>query len=62
MADIIIVVVVAVLLGAAIRYIIKEKKRGTRCIGCPDAGNCMKQNSGCTCSVCGHSEDNKEND
>ena len=62
MADLLVIVVVAVLLGAAIRYIVKEKKRGTRCIGCADAGNCMKQNSGCSCSVCGHSAAEKESD
>lgn len=62
MADLVVVVVVAVLLGAAIRYIVKEKKRGTRCIGCADAGSCMKQNSGCSCSVCGHSAGEKDSE
>lgn len=26
----------------AVRYIVKEKKRGTKCIGCPMAGACTK--------------------
>lgn len=26
--------------GAAVFYIWKEKKRGTKCIGCPSAGCC----------------------
>ena len=27
----------------AARYIYKEKKKGTACIGCPYAGNCQKK-------------------
>ena len=33
---------VALLVGLAIRYIYKEKKKGAHCIGCPMAGNCHK--------------------
>ena len=36
---------VTLLLGLAIGYIIKEKKKGTHCIGCPMAGNCHKTGS-----------------
>lgn len=46
MADIIIVVVVAVIVGSAIAYIRKEKKRGVRCVGCSDSGSC---GSNCSC-------------
>jgi hypothetical protein len=42
MADIIAILVIALILFLAIRYIYKEKKKGTRCIGCPMAGNCHK--------------------
>lgn len=28
----------------AVRYIIKEKRRGARCIGCPAADSCTKYN------------------
>ena len=46
--DIVILVVLAILLGGALLYIRKEKKRGVRCIGCPSAGACSKQkNGGC---------------
>lgn len=31
---------IVVLVGAAVLYIRKEKKKGTRCIGCPSAGEC----------------------
>lgn len=47
MADLIIVAVLVVLVGAAMLYIRKEKKKGTRCIGCPAAGTCAHAKSGC---------------
>lgn len=46
MIDIILILLVAVVIGAAIRYIVKEKKKGTVCIGCPMAGNCSKLKDG----------------
>lgn len=50
MADLIVLLIVALCVGAAIIYIIKEKKKGTVCIGCPHAGTCAKRQSGCGCS------------
>lgn len=47
MADIIIIFILLVIVGAAIAYIVKEKKRGVKCIGCPSAGTCQKRNCGC---------------
>jgi len=43
MADIIAVAVLAVILISAVGYIIKSKKRGVKCIGCPMAGQCHKK-------------------
>ncbi|WP_081860925.1 FeoB-associated Cys-rich membrane protein [Butyrivibrio sp. AE2032] len=43
MANIIAGAVIILLLGTSIRYIYKEKKKGTHCIGCPMAGNCHKE-------------------
>ena len=37
--------IIVVIIGAAIIYIIKEKKKGTKCIGCPHAGTCQKRNN-----------------
>lgn len=48
MTNLIIIAVVAVIVGSAVAYIIKEKKRGTVCIGCPSAGTCSGHCSGCT--------------
>ena len=44
MVNFIAAAVVLLLLGFAIGYIYKEKKKGTHCIGCPMAGNCHKAN------------------
>ena len=42
MADIIAVVILLILVGCASAYIIKAKKNGAKCIGCPARGNCSK--------------------
>ncbi len=57
MADFIIAGIIILLVGAAIAYIIKEKKRGAVCIGCSNSG-CVHKNSGCggSCGGC-HSEE-----
>ena len=47
MADIIVGGLVLLALGSAIAYIIKEKKKGVKCIGCPSGGNCTQCNGGC---------------
>ena len=46
--------VLVLILYLAIRYIYKEKKKGTACIGCPYAGSCQRHQSGQSCD--GHSE------
>ena len=45
-ANIIIVVVILAILGVAVGYIIREKKRGSKCIGCPYAKTCSKASKG----------------
>ncbi len=40
MADIIVVGVLVVLVGAATAYIVRAKKKGVACIGCPSCGSC----------------------
>lgn len=49
MENIILILTVLVIVGLAAWYIIKEKKRGARCIGCPSAGKCSKG----SCGGCG---------
>ena len=41
MENLIVIGILLVLVGAAVLYIWKEKKKGTRCIGCPAAGCCQ---------------------
>ncbi len=48
-ATVIAVLAIAVILFFAIRYIYREKKKGTACIGCPYAGSCSKHQSGNSC-------------
>lgn len=42
MADAIVVLILVLVLGLAIRYIIIQKKQG-KCIGCPSASSCSKK-------------------
>ena len=37
--------------GNRIRYIYKEKKKGTACIGCPYADSCQKHKAGNDCKL-----------
>ena len=50
-ADIIVIAVIALILGLAVFYIIKAKKSGKKCIGCPDGASCPY---GGNCSGCTH--------
>lgn len=47
MVDIILVAVVVVIVGGAAYYIGKEKKKGTRCVGCPDTCTCPSRTEQC---------------
>lgn len=55
MANVIVVLLIVAMLAAAVAYIIKEKKRGVRCVGCSAAGECPHHHSettgcgGCAC-------------
>lgn len=40
MGNLVIIGVVAVLVGAAVHSIVKAKKQGVKCIGCPSSGAC----------------------
>jgi len=51
MANFIAIVILGLILGFAIGYIVKSKKKGAKCIGCPYAGECHPKSGGksCTC-------------
>lgn len=46
--DYIIIAVVAAVIGLVIFYIYKAKKKGVKCIGCPDGAKCSGNCSGCS--------------
>jgi len=59
MIDLIVILILTAVIGGAGRYVYKEKKKGTKCIGCPMSGSCGSCSSqgmqgGCSC---GRSED-----
>ncbi len=46
MESIIIAVIILVIVGLAAAYVIKEKKAGKKCIGCPYSSECCNK-KGC---------------
>jgi len=52
MANIIAILVVLAIVGLAAGYVIRAKKRGQKCIGCPDSRTCSKGGCGGNCSTC----------
>ena len=44
-ATIIALLAVVLIVSLAVRYIVREKKKGTKCIGCPYAGSCTRYGS-----------------
>ncbi len=43
MANAIVLLIIVAILTISIRKIIKEKKSGAKCIGCPNCTSCNKQ-------------------
>ena len=52
MENVILIGVIGLILGLAAGYVYKAKKRGAKCIGCPDAKTCSGNCGGCSCG-CG---------
>ncbi len=52
MENAIIIAILIALIGGAIWYIVRAKRKGVKCIGCPASGNCHSKASGCSCG-CG---------
>ena len=49
MINIVITAVIVLIVGSAVAYIIKQKRSGRKCIGCPNAKHCASARSGCNC-------------
>ena len=47
--DYLVIAVIVAIIGLAAFYVRKAKKSGTKCIGCPDGGNCSGNCGGCSC-------------
>lgn len=56
MENFIVIVILAVILGSAIIYIVKAKKKGVKCIGCSAACSCSGH-----CSGANFGQDNSDN-
>ena len=48
MDNIIVIGIVALIVGLAVWYIRKEKRRGVQCVGCPDSKACSGQCAHCS--------------
>jgi len=48
MANLIVIIVLLLLVGAAAAYVVKAKKQGQKCIGCPYAKECASKGCGCS--------------
>ena len=50
MENIILIAVLLLIVGLAAWYVIRAKKSGRKCIGCPNGGSCPHAKNGqCTC-------------
>ncbi len=47
MIDILIAGIIALIAGGALWYIFRQKRRGAKCIGCPDSKTCSGKCAGC---------------
>ena len=45
MEDLIVVIILVIVIGLSVLYVIKEKKKGTKCIGCPHANTCSSRSA-----------------
>ena len=50
MTDVIVVAIVGLIVGLATGYIVRAKRRGRKCIGCPDGSACSGSCQSCNCS------------
>ena len=53
--EIIVILAIALIVGAAAFYIIRAKKQGKKCIGCPYSSSCGKGGCSGSCHGCTHS-------
>ncbi len=54
MENVIVIAILLIILGLAAGYVIRAKKMGKKCIGCPASKTCGKQ-----CCFCSEKNENK---
>lgn len=59
-AEIIAIIAVVLIIGGAVAYIIKAKRSGQKCIGCPYSKQCASGKGGCSCSFSEQKGEEKE--
>ena len=47
MTNILVIAAVGLIIGLAVGYILKERKKGAKCIGCPSGCSCSGNCNGC---------------
>lgn len=52
MVDAVVIALIVLIIGGAVAYIIRAKKKGHKCIGCPEGCSCPKSGKG-GCGNCG---------
>ncbi|MBE6601800.1 MAG: FeoB-associated Cys-rich membrane protein [Ruminococcaceae bacterium] len=59
--DWIVIAVITLIIGGAVAYIVKAKKSGKKCIGCPDSSSCCQKNAcHCCSSQCNEKQNSKQ--
>jgi len=57
--DYVIAAIIVLIIGSVLWYIHRAKKKGVKCIGCPDGAKCSG-NCDCCSGNCGGCGDNKQ--
>lgn len=57
--NIIVIAILVIVIGGAVWYIMKEKKKGVKCIGCPAASTCASRAAGKGCG-CGGTDKSEQ--
>lgn len=52
MIDVVLVLLLLLIIGGAVTYIVKAKKNGAKCIGCPASATCSGKNGGQSACHC----------
>ncbi|MBQ8613560.1 MAG: FeoB-associated Cys-rich membrane protein [Ruminiclostridium sp.] len=52
MDNFVVIAVIVAVIASVVLYIVKAKKSGIKCIGCPDAKTCQARTCGGNCQGC----------